>query len=446
MRFRFGLLGAFLALVATRSALAQPAPPDPTTEPSPPDASTTAPVEPPPPPPEPAPEAAVPAPSVPAPEDAQPLTPEPSPSDAEAGYFPGEGFVLRTRDKSYRLRIGLQSALRAQMAVNGKARLTNPFMTLRPIVEGNLYRPWLRFWTSLELAANPVFLLDSYVEVQPIDAIGIRVGQQWTPFSRHEAISGPHQLLLPEWSQVSNYFWTGRDKGVTLFGSAAEKKVDYAVGAYMGSPLRQFDTINGNYMFVGRLSVSPLGPVGATEFAYAEKDEPAPFRMAFGVNGFTSKINQGAENFNPSTFQFEVVPTDVTTINHGVGADYILQTSRFTAMVEGYLRKTDRRAGRPTYTSVGGFAQLGVLLYKRELDAAVRVSMADVNLNESHDMAYGLEVASSWYIHGPMAAVKVRYGYGTQMTTPDGQTSGGAPLILSPGPLHIVTAQINTAF
>ncbi len=346
------------------------------------------------------------------------------------------------------MRIGLQSALRGQVWIDGKAQVVSPFMTLRPILEGNIYRKWIRYWTSLELASNPVYLLDSYVEIQPVDAIGVRLGQQWTPFSRHEAINGPHQLLMPEWDAVSDYFWTGRDKGATLFGSFADQKIDYAIGAYLGNPLRQFTTIRGNYMFVARLGLSPNGPVGS-EYAYADDESaPAPFRWAIGINGATSKVTPATENFNPSTFKFDVVPTNVTNINHTLGADVFVQSSRVVALAEGYVRRTDPNSTGADYTSIGGFAQAGVLVYERKVDVAARFSWADVNLDADHDAAFGIEAASSWYFHAPNVVFKLRYGYGSQMSPLDGSTtaSGAAPLILAPGHLHVMTAQINTAF
>lgn len=384
----------------------------------------------------------------PAPATEEPAKPEPAkPKEPVNGWVRGKGFVLRSPDEEdFSLRIGLQSAIRAQVAVNGKAQLTSPFMTLRPILEGNLFKKWIRYWTSLELASNPVYLLDSYVEVQPVDAIGVRLGQQWTPFSRHEAIYGPHELLFPEWSAVADYFWTGRDKGATVFGTFLDKKLDYQVGGYLGTPLRQFTTIRGNYLFVARVGVSPNGPVGS-EHAYADGDDPAPFRYAIGVNAATSKVDAATENFNPSTFKFDVVPTGNTTVNQLVGADIFVQSSRVVALAEGYVRRTDPHGGNPDYTAVGAFAQLGVLIYQRSVDAALRLSWADVNVDADRDTGAGVEVASTWYVHSPNVAFKLRYGYGSQRTPLGGGTSsGGAPLILAPGPTQIMTAQINTAF
>ena len=392
------------------------------------------------------------APALPSESPAPPGTPDPA---AQGGYFGGSGggFVLRTENKSYRLRIGLQSALRGQVRFREgeDPRVANPFMTLRPLIEGNIFKKWIRFWTSLELASNPTYLLDSYVEIQPLDLLGFRLGQQWTPFSRHEAIYGPMDLLLPDWDVVADYFWSGRDKGATIFGATTDQVFDYAVGAYLGSPLRQFEPIHGNYLFVGRVGLNPLGPVGS-EFAYTDAAKPAPVRLALGANGYASKATSSVENFNPSTFKFETTVTGETTINQAGGADVFLVTPRVVSLVEGYVRRTDPGKGAPKYTSAGGFAQVGVLLYERELDASVRFSLADVNLDKSNDVGYGIEACGTWYLHAPQVFFKARYAFGHQQlpasvsTNDAGQMfSGGAPLIIPPGSVHVVTLQVNTS-
>jgi hypothetical protein len=118
-------------------------------------------------------------------------------------------------------------------------------------------------------------------------------------------------------------------------------------------------------------------------------------------------------------------------------------------LAEAYIRHTSPSGGGPHYTSLGGFAQLGVLVYKRDVDVAVRGSWIDVNLDSKHDNAFAVELGSNWYIHAPWVVLKARYGYGSQMHPVDnigGDTAGGAPLITAPGPVHVMTMQINTVF
>jgi hypothetical protein len=325
--------------------------------------------------------------------------------------------------------------------LDGKAQLANPFMTLRPISEGSVYESWIRYRTSLELAASPAYLLDAYVEIQPWNEVGVRLGQQPTPLSRHEALVGPAQLLLPEWDSVAGYFWTGRDKGIAALGTIGGI-FDYTVGAYVGTPLRQFEPIRGNYQFVARLGLEPEGPVDS-EAAYA-----APLRWAVGLSGATSKANLGVENVNPSTFELEAVSSGQTNRSHELAADFLLQSRCVMGLVEGYLRRIEPAGGGPSYTSAGGFAQVGVLVYRRDVDAVMRGSFIDVNLEAKHDDALALEVGANWYVSAPSVVLKTRYAYGSQMhpTENAGGTSNGAPLLATPGAFHLITAQLGVVF
>jgi hypothetical protein len=123
-----------------------------------------------------------------------------------------------------------------------------------------------------------------------------------------------------------------------------------------------------------------MGKVGATEYSYAEAAAPAPLRYSMGLSGFTSKATLAVENFNPTTFLFDTVPTGSASRDQGLGVDLLFQSPRVVALAEGYLRHVEPEGSGAEYTSVGAFAQAGVLVYRRAIDAAVRLSWADVNL------------------------------------------------------------------
>lgn len=363
-----------------------------------------------------------------------------------AGYVAGRGFYLRSSDEAFALRLRLQSAIRAEGYLHeGRPHLASPFLTVRPVLEGNLYRPWIRFWTSLELASNPAYLLDSYVEVQPTPGFGVRVGQQWTPFARHAAVRGPEELLMPEWDPVASYFWSGRDKGLTLFGSLVDRKVDWSLGAYLGLPLRRFTPVRGNYLFVARVAVNPMGALEQSEVPYASPDAPRT-RYSIGVSAYTAKQDRAVENLNPSTFMFDTVPDGRRTVNHTVGVDVAVQTSRFSFLGEGYFRYNDARNQSSHFAQAGAFAQAGVMVFRRDLDVALRGSWADVNLDVDNTRTLAGEVSSTYYVHGPMLALKLRYGLVDQVGVGNGATAGPAELPITPGRFHILTLQLTTAF
>src|SRR5262249_32840076 len=158
---------------------------------------------------------------------------------------------------------------------------------------GWVYRPWLTFFVDVELAGNPPFLLDAYVDVAAWETLTGRVGQFKTPFSRAEQY-GPEAELVPDQPGVAGYFWTGRGKGG--MASGALDSLHYAVGAFGGSPIRQPTTISGNYLVEARAT---LGDIPLTEYAYNE-----PPGVSASLEGYVGKIEEAIEAFDPSSFAF----------------------------------------------------------------------------------------------------------------------------------------------
>ena len=367
----------------------------------------------------------------------------------KAGWFPKSGgFIIASPEEDYKLRIGFQSATKLEL-INRDDEFQDrrTFFVLRPILAGNIYKPWIQFWTTLELARNPIFLLDSYVDIKPWDEFGLRLGQQYTPLSRHESY-GPQQILFPEWSPVAEYYWTGRDKGATVFGTLAEQ-LEYWVGIYSGSPLRQFTSIAGNYVVQGRVTYSPMGPVGATEYPYivAEGEPPAPFGVSFTLQGSYGKVQTAEENFNTSTFVFVDTPTGEINKNGTLGADFFIQHSNFAVLVEGYYRDLDPgAAGDPSYQSVGAWGQVGVLLVPRRLDIAARFNWLDASTDLYDDTMVSAELQFAYYVHAPNVVVKLRGGIADQESPSPDVDMGAVKLYLPAGTSYIGTLQLNLMF
>ncbi len=431
----------------------QPAPPleSPAAAPEPPGEAGQAPadaevlVTPPPPP------GGVPPPVLPEPPPTS--APEPAPEAPEAdiaggvaGYFPGEGFAIKSADLQFKLRMGLQVAYRLEPRWrDGESLDRRTFFVARPFLSGHIFEEWVRFWTSFEFASNPPFLLDSYVEIMPISEFGVRIGQQYSPISRHEYF-GPQEILFPEWAPVADYFWPGRDKGVTLLGSLGEGVVDYWLGIYSGTPLRQFTAIEGNWVALARVTVSPLGPGAANEAMYITSEEPVPLRPSFTIQGYAGDVELAIENFNPSTFRFDAEASGESRQHLAGSADIWLQGPRFTALVEGYVRRTDPSGASPAFTSIGVWGQVGYMLVDRILDLGVRVNWLDASTDLSNDRLYSVEGQLGYYPFSTQTLVlKLRYAYGRQ-NSPGEDALGSVPLVAPEGKYHIATAQLGLAF
>jgi hypothetical protein len=360
------------------------------------------------------------------------------------GYQPGKGFAFRSPDGDYELRVGLQTAFRIEPKfLDGKSQDRTAILSARPSLGGSVVRPWITFLTTAELADNPPYLLYAYLDARPIHELGVRFGQQDTPFSRHENF-GLYRIIFPETGPVAGYFWSGRDKGVTVYGSLADR-LDYYAGLYGGSPLRQFTTIAGNYVAVGRITVNPQGKMGDAEYAYVLGDAPAPWRVSFTLQGYIGKIQSATQNFDPNTFLFTNMASGTTVEHKTAGADIFLQSGRVMFLTEGYLQRTDPLDGSPTYTSLGAWAQLSVLLIRKRLDAAVQGDWADASTSLSNDRFLAGEGQVTYYVRAPTLILKLRYAYADQQT-PGMTALGSVKLPGTAGRTQLITFQANLAF
>src|SRR5262245_43861952 len=69
------------------------------------------------------------------------------------GWTPDEGFRMRSKDGNYKLRLSLQVGMKVEPAwTEGDHVMNGTFAFLRPILRGNLFRPWLLYRLSLETA------------------------------------------------------------------------------------------------------------------------------------------------------------------------------------------------------------------------------------------------------------------------------------------------------
>jgi hypothetical protein len=305
------------------------------------------------------------------------------------------------------------------------------FSEIRPSAVGWVYRPWITFDTSVELANNPPYLLDAYVDAAPWTELGGRVGQFKTPFSRGEEY-GPEAILFPDQPVVSSYFWTGRDKGAMATGTLDE--LHYWLGGFGGSPVRQTTTLSGNYLVEARLT---YGDTPKTQYPYIAG---APLALSATVEGYTGRIETAIEGFDPSAFEFTPSPSGVITRRTSGGVDAFLQAPTFAIFGEAFYGRTHPNNG-PAYRSWGVWAQASYLLVAHTLDIGVRGQYLDPSTSLADDTFESVEGQLAWYIDAPRLAVRLRYGLAHQHKPAD---PGDVALPVSvSGTIQIFTLQLT---
>ncbi|GEN13153.1 Phosphate-selective porin O and P [Myxococcus fulvus] len=360
------------------------------------------------------------------------------------GYDEKNGFHVQSEDGNYLLGISLQAGYKLEpVYLDGKAESRTAFSFLRPIMRGNIFRPWIRFWTSLELADPPLYLLDSLVEIQPWDELGVRAGQQYTPLSRHESW-GPQQILFPEFSTIANYYWTGRDKGVTFFGTM--DRLEYYVGVYGGSPLRSVRSESGKYQLNARATISPMGKPGYGELPYimSGDKEPPPLNVSFTLQGAAGDVSQVKENFNPESGVFEILREGERRFVTG-GVDLFIQARRFSFFGEAYISRVDPMNNARNFSSFGAWVQADYVVYKKTVDVGVRLSYLNPSFDLDDDLLYIGEAQLAWFVNAPHLAFKLRYQIAHQEAA-NGAEDASVVIPKDPGTSQLITLQLNLAF
>ena len=311
------------------------------------------------------------------------------------------------------------------------------FSVLRPAMHAHVLEPWFEVVTSLELASNPPYLLDAYVDVTRYSELSLQAGQFHTPCSRAEAFDH-HAHLFPDQAVVASYFSTGRDKGAMAYGDAGP--VHYWLGTFGGSPLRQFTTISGNYVIVGRVSADSTPGLAKTEYPYMLPS--APTGISASLEGYVGKVQSAVENFNPTSFAFTPTPSGQTTRNAAVAGDVFAQSSRAMAFAEAYVRRTEVEGFPGSFVSWGVWGEAGVAIVANRLDIAARVNYVDPSTSLTDDTFVSLEGQLAYYFD-PKVRLELRYGIGVQHDPGEAALGPVSLPVGVDGTIQVLTLQLD---
>jgi hypothetical protein len=343
------------------------------------------------------------------------------------------------------LRISLQAAFKVEPSwTDGEHVMNGTFAFLRPILRGNLFRPWLAYRVSLEMAGEDPFVFDAHFDVEPWEEFGFRFGQQGTAMSRHESF-GPQQLFFPEFAAASNYFWSARERGLTVYGTVLDERLDYYGGVYGGSPIDEPVNLKDNYVLEGRVTVNPLGPVNANEYPFTPDGHPLPLRVSFTLQGFFGRLQTSNESYNPSYSVLTPNAALATSKLGTLGGDLWFQSGPVIVFGEFYWRRQRTIGTDDWYGALGAWGQVIVNVYRNVLGAGVRFDWIEPNTELTHDNAFELEGQLAWMIHPPELALKLRYAWVKQQA-PDADELGGFELPFLEGTTHVGTLQLMMAF
>lgn len=146
-------------------------------------------------------------------------------------------------------------------------------------LQGPLYRQWVDYRVQIEFASPKI--LDAYIRIMPWQALNFQIGQNKIPFSFDNVDYVPLKLAtidypislqkLMGFSDLCGIKATGRDMGVTLFGTLVKTQgrpvVEYRAGIYNGAGINCADN-NKSKDISARLVVAPLAGLRLSASGY----------------------------------------------------------------------------------------------------------------------------------------------------------------------------------
>ena len=363
----------------------------------------------------------------------------PDPAEDRIWVSLEEGLSARTGRGTFSIRLGFQSQFRFEASNSSDETRDASFVMrqARPQVRGNVGLPWIRYFIQPELAGGNARLLDIELDARPVNAIGLRVGQFVTPFSRTFLTPVP-RLQFPDFSVANDYFRTDRDTGAMLYGTPFGDRFEYYAAVFNGNGINKGANDDKKMLYEGRLVVNPLG-----RFDYDEVPALAarrPFGFSLGVNAYR------AEQARTTTVADKTVVTGDTDRNTTVGAELVLRWSRLAMQAEVYWRKGTDKNG--DYKARGGYAQASVMVIDRRLELAGRFSLLDPRTSIADDVLRTAEGLLTFYASGQHLKLQARYTNAhlgaSGSVFPQG--TGSATVVRPDQTVHSVTLQTQLFF
>lgn len=133
-------------------------------------------------------------------------------------------------------------------------------------------------------------LVDSYLNLSVFKEAQLRFGQFKAPTNRSFLVSDKN-TLFPERAEITQLI-PRREMGVMLHGNLGKKVIEYQIGAFNGEGTNRLSNVNRQFLYAGRLAISPLGSPGTTTELIPVKE---PATITLGVSAHLNIIGDEGE-------------------------------------------------------------------------------------------------------------------------------------------------------
>ena len=327
----------------------------------------------------------------------------PIPDVAPSPFFASvdRGLGATTADGSLSVALHFFTQLRLDEVISDSVN-TPEFRVVmaRPSVRGALFRRWIQYFIQAELAGKNAALLDAELTFAPTPAIGLRVGQFLTPFSREFQVP-PFRLLFPDFSPSNIFFRDNRDLGAMIFGLPWQGRFEYYAGVFNGNGINQAPG-GARILGIARLAANVFGKHLYTETPELDDTQT---QLSVGLSASYGRHDLPVPASAPVGTQAEVAPYA------NLGLDASLHAGPCSAQGEGYLR-WQQLSGDATSWSAGGYLQGSCFVYRRALQLAARSDVIDASVQTHAGLRLQGEGMLVYYVRGNHLKAQLRYAYG----------------------------------
>ncbi len=148
--------------------------------------------------------------------------------------FDHDGFGWSTKDSEYTFGIRGMTQIDARMYSPAGQNVANSGLynpRSRIYFEGHLTKP-IKYEFSYQNSFDNVKLLDAYINFDYDPRLQVRFGRYKTPFTYEYYRTHIWDLMAPERSLFANNYEGNRRFGAMIWGTVAERRVEYAVGSF----------------------------------------------------------------------------------------------------------------------------------------------------------------------------------------------------------------------
>jgi phosphate-selective porin OprO/OprP len=161
-------------------------------------------------------------------------TDAPRTGDAVHTKADAEGFVVRSGDGAFRLRLGGYAQLDGRFYLDDSAQAAADTWVLRrvrPIVQGTVAK-YFDFYINPDFGGGTTVLQDAYLDVHTTPKLRVRSGKFKTPFGLERLYSGSALLFVER--ALPTAIALNRDLGVQVHGELAGGVLLYQAGIFNG--------------------------------------------------------------------------------------------------------------------------------------------------------------------------------------------------------------------